>query len=716
VADDPPNDRPAGRAAGPAADGPLVTNLSSHAHSRMHPADVARHAFTTVRRGFDAEEVRAFLGLVAQQLDGSERREQELLHELTNAEERARHPVIDEGVLSSALGQHSAAILRAAHDEAARIVQQAEDAAATLLRDAQQHATDCQVNAESSAAERIAEAELEANGLRQQAREEAGAIVSAARSEGEALIERARDHGRAMLDQAQEARRRVLADTAQRRRVVTDQIEQFRAARDEVAGSVIGVRRSLDRIVEDLSRADDAARAAASEAARPVRAAASESTLVEEAERAAAEVGADSGEALAHLAATGDALVQSAVPQTATRDEWAAVDPLEGAGAVHGEGSGGIGEETDAGPAGEGAASERVMLHFDDVAAVAAGPGSGGPGDAAGPVRGPAPEEQDVRELERAATPEPTAADVATPSTDVDHLFARLRARGDLDPAPGAPAAGTAGTGGAAAADAPAAAEGGPPAPPTVEEAGSTVPEGAGADTGEPPDAERDTGELSPDAAALVRRAGAIDPVVGTLARKLKRALQDDQNRLLDRLRQGTGEWSDALLADEPSQKSAYASAASGPVKELVAAGIGFARSQARGRQGRAPSPDQRTVDKIAEELSATVVTLLRRRLEGGDIPDAAERIGAAYREWRGERIERLAEDAAVDAFDAGVLAGAGKGRAVRWVRSDDGPGCADCEDNALAGAVKPGDAFPTGHSHPPAHAGCRCLLLPTPV
>jgi hypothetical protein len=30
-----------------------------------------------------------------------------------------------------------------------------------------------------------------------------------------------------------------------------------------------------------------------------------------------------------------------------------------------------------------------------------------------------------------------------------------------------------------------------------------------------------------------------------------------------------------------------------------------------------------------------------------------------------------------------------------------------------LAGPVPRGEAFPTGHPHPPAHAGCRCLLAP---
>ncbi|MGH8980156.1 MAG: DivIVA domain-containing protein, partial [Acidimicrobiales bacterium] len=241
----------------------MAGTASSSPTSRWSASDVAGRAFGTARRGYDPTQVRSFLEQLAAELDASAGREQELREELATVEEQARHPVLDEATLSVALGQRSAAVLRNAHEEAARIAQQAEEAAATSVRDAQAQ----QVNAESHAAERIAEAELEANALRQQAKDEAASIVDAARVEGESVVERAREHGRAMLEQAQEARRRVLADMAGRRRAMTGQIERFRVARDEIAGSVVGVRRSLDRIVDDLAHAEDAARVAAGRAA-----------------------------------------------------------------------------------------------------------------------------------------------------------------------------------------------------------------------------------------------------------------------------------------------------------------------------------------------------------------------------------------------------------------------------------------------------------------
>src|SRR5580693_9982419 len=90
--------------------------------SRIATGDIARHSFAIVRRGFDVDEVRAYLQSVARSLETLEEREQELRAAVAEAEERAAHPVVDEATLTSSLGQHSAQILHRAHGEAARIV------------------------------------------------------------------------------------------------------------------------------------------------------------------------------------------------------------------------------------------------------------------------------------------------------------------------------------------------------------------------------------------------------------------------------------------------------------------------------------------------------------------------------------------------------------------------------------------------------------------
>ena len=97
----------------------------------------------------------------------------------------------------------------------------------------------------------------------QEARVESERIIAEAIAAGEEIITRAKDEGRALLDQVQEARRRVLADLAARRRGLGIQIEQLRAARDEMAASVHGVRDRVEGILSHLDRTDEEARAAA---------------------------------------------------------------------------------------------------------------------------------------------------------------------------------------------------------------------------------------------------------------------------------------------------------------------------------------------------------------------------------------------------------------------------------------------------------------------
>ncbi len=231
--------------------------------SRIATGDIAQHTFAVVRRGFDSDEVRSYLQSVSRSLEALEAREEELRTALAEAEERAAHPVVDEATLTASLGQHSAQILRHAHEEAARIVAQAQEGAATLLRETQSQVDEVQARTEASSAERVVEVELLVANAEQEARVESERIIADAVAKGEEVITRAKDEGRALLDQVQEARRRVLSDLASRRRSLGVQIEQLRAARDEMAASVHGVRDRVDGILTHLSRTDDEARAAA---------------------------------------------------------------------------------------------------------------------------------------------------------------------------------------------------------------------------------------------------------------------------------------------------------------------------------------------------------------------------------------------------------------------------------------------------------------------
>lgn len=654
--------------------------------SRLVPTEVARHSFGTVRRGFEPQEVRAYLELVARELSVLDQREQDLRRQLADADERSLHPVIDEATLTTALGQQSAQVLRDAHEESARITREAEEAAGDLVREAQSHAAEVQVQAEAAVAERMAQADLATGSVQQQADLEAERILHAAGVEGEAVLAAARAQGAAMIEQAQEARRRVLADMAQRRHAMTVQIEQFRAARDELAASVQEVRHAVDRIVEDLDRADDSARAAAADVARRQPARPSDDEVTAEVERVTAELDADGGlrfsaegsgrKAAFEASAVVETTVVVAVEEgvVAVDEVVVAVDEMEPVA----EATAPVAETAPSGaePDAPTVASATLVPELDEAAL--------------GPATDPF----------GAAVPSGTGGETAEghgeDGTDaVEGLFARLRAsrppHTDVSATPAEVKADRA-----------------------HEEVSGTAPaEEASADATDAAGHETE----SPDDAVRARAAELLEPVVALLARRVKRALQDDQNALLDRLRSSSDTWSDEILAPEDEQRGRYVEAATPALHDAATAGITMAR-EVRSTRGRVPSPDARAVAEAADGLAGTVVTLLRRKLTDDETRDAgspADRVGAAFREWRGERIERLAGDHALAAFSSGIVVGSGKGGGLRWLVGGTGPACADCDDNSLAGIVGPGDEFPTGHRHPPAHAGCRCMVVPTP-
>jgi cell division septum initiation protein DivIVA len=560
--------------------------------SRLATGDIAKHSFAIVRRGFDTDEVRSYLQSVSRSLEALEEREQELRAAIAEAEERAAHPVVDEATLTASLGQHSAQILRHAHDEAAKIVAQAQEGAAALLRETQSQVEELQERTESSAAERVAEVELLVANAEQEARVESERIVQAAISEGEAVIAKAKDEGRTLLEQVQEARRRVLADLASRRRALGIQIEQLRAARDEMAASVHGVRDRVDGILSQLDRTDEEARAAAVAVAEQFR-------------------------------------LHGAPEEPHDQDSLDEV----------------MADSPDDGPP----AAVRVIEGADEGGAAT----------------------QDATDESAASAP------------SVDELFARIRAGAE-----------DTGDGGAAGPEP--VTEAVPEAAPQAMDVVVVEPVEGADDAAAPP---------GPDAALIAQRDELLAPVTARLGRAVKRALGDDQNRLLARIRSTPSLSGDQLLGTEEEHRAVFADAVRAPLGEAYAAGTVFG-----GSSGTGVAEDD-TVEESTTGLAHVVVTMLRRQIEdeGGDLGD---QVSAAYREWRGERVQRVCGDYATQAFSAGVVA-AGADQKLRWIVTST-TGCSDCEDNALAGAVSATEAFPTGHAHPPAHSGCRCLVAPT--
>lgn len=223
--------------------------------------------------------------------------------------------------------------------------------------------------------------------------------------------------------------------------------------------------------------------------------------------------------------------------------------------------------------------------------------------------------------------------------------------------------------------------------------------------------------------ALFERREEAVVDLEVTLTRRLKRALQDDQNDLLDRLRSLKGAaLRQQLLPDVETMVDRYATATAELIASCAKEGMRLA-----GPHGQGPTwpeglalevPD---ISDIAKDAGRAVAEPLLRRLrqaveDASDDEDPAvvvEMVGAAYREWKTQRIERIAGDALVAAYSRGTWAATAAGGLLRWVAGDSSSTCPDCYDDTLAGPIPKGEKFPTGQDHPPAHSGCRCLLAP---
>ncbi|HEY7136833.1 MAG TPA: DivIVA domain-containing protein [Acidimicrobiia bacterium] len=288
---------------------------------------------------------------------------------------------------------------------------------------------------------------------------------------------------------------------------------------------------------------------------------------------------------------------------------------------------------------------------------------------------------------------------------DVDALFAKLRAgredavqhaRAVLDSEP-------------AGADAPEPSNGHAEAAAGKTAEAEAKAEGDAADVVEPTPT---SGSGSAADAALVReRDAALKRVHRDLVRAAKRAVQDEQNELLDVLRQQRGRPApEAVLPGLDDQLIAW-TAVVRPALDTAYAAAGRAVTGTQ-HDGAAPG-------ELVDDVVRTLVLPLRERVydavatsgseaTGAADEDATQRINARYREWKTD-LDAAIGDLLTAAWGRGTLDAAPAGAKLRWVPEHEGR-CPDCDDNALEPTTR-GEAFPTGQAHPPAHPGCRCIL-----
>lgn len=649
------------------------------------PTAVAGATFGTSRKGFDQQEVREFLRMVSAELGRLQERERFLERELRSAQAASTGELttIDEDTATRLLGEETARILTTARESGAAIKAKAEDAAAKLLKDATDEATRMRQEADVESARRRRDAAADA----------------------EAELAMAKQQGREMVEEARAYRERVLSELARRRELARQQIDQLISSRDQlvqiferarlVASDIVGQLAPLDQPEEliDLSPTTGPVPVTTPAGRIGDRSAVADSPMPSEARLADDEP--------AHpfvRDATGAIPVVTAPDPEEDVDEGEAIDapaasdeltvqPAELGAEVDGDAA----EADDAvEPAGPGAGEPEVE---DDPATEAEPTAETEPNSGSKPVpeSEPAPEGESAREpaaTNVVAFPAPaTAAATAAPpvgeSSDVDQIFARLRA--------------------------------GRPEPPQVEEAVEAA-EAAEAE----PSAAVDSGTADEDASdddeletPFTAREAVIVPLIVTAARKLKRRLADEQNEILDALRRNEPVADpEALVGTDHEQITRYADAITAELAEAGQAGadaIGGTEPIDLGPDGLLGPAHE----AIATELVGPLRERLARAIEeaDGDRDTIAKKVRGVYREWKSQRIDDELDDIVRGAYIRAAYASLAPGSHVRWIVDPDGPASPDCEDNSLAEPVAVGDGFPTGHTNPPAHPGCRCLL-----
>lgn len=633
--------------------------------SRLSPDDVSRQEFALRMRGYDRHEVRAFLTRLGGELASGHDRERQL-HERVAYEARQVPTDLGDDELLVVLGAENARVLHAAKETATEIVAQAEATGSELRTDGERE----RERARRQADELVAAAQAEAEATR-------AAAATEAEQRGAAEVEAARQRGREMIAEATTVRERILRDLARRRHVAHQQLEQLRAGRERLLEAYRVVRSTLDEATGELSVAEREARAAAESALLKVG-----PEVVVTMDQLEAEVAS-----ARDLGLTLGAPEPERVPAEAEADVvvevWAG-DVEEGARIVLAAAMGAAVEDESV------VENEAVEVDLDLVQEELAEALVDARASALVPVGGARREED----------PSPSQDEVDRPQSGVEQLFARIRA--DRESAMRAADA---------VLDEAVLIEEVPAADP-VEATGEADEDAVEADEARP------AAEIAFDA----RDAG-LEAVESSLSRSMKRALADEQNELLDALRRGGRRLGlNDLLAERGPARARYAEAARPSLRDASVLGVRSweAGDGAVAGAAEAANVEVPDVEEVVQELADRLVEGVRAGLEGAveGIDDhetaRSSAISSAYREWKSFSLDRLVRHALMAGHGRGRFLATPPGASSRWVVEDAEVTCVSCIDNSLAGPVDRGEVFPTGHLHPPAHDGCRCLVLPT--
>ena len=620
------------------------------------PAAVGSAAFPTSRRGFDQAEVRDFLKMVAAEMARLQERERFLESEMRAMQTRGLSAPgrLDEETVTTLLGEEAARVLTAARDASTQIRDRAEESATRLVKDAAEDAVR----------------------IRESAVLEAARIRDDSGADAEAEIEMAKQQGRDMVNEAREYREKVLSELSRRRDAARSQIEQLLHGRDRLMNAFERARIASEDVIGGLTDAHDEPEFIVdlSPTTGPVPIINSEHPSVKVFDREEVVIEEEPAEVITNVVIF-DHETEAEVEVIADEVSVEVIDEVQIVDVLHP-----VHTPTEISPEVEEVISvESTEISQTNVVSLF--------GRGRRSVDMPEIEIEIEQHVEEATVVQTVKKDVVA----VDDIFAKLRAGSTAD------VAAKATTTTAIVEDEKPAVKASVPKAEKKAKAKPAVP--------------------VVDPARFEERNEELSPVVVAMARKLKRVLADEQNTVLGHVRaKRTSLDLDAVLGTEAEHSARYADAVA--EDSMAAASAGAKSVKAAGGSSR------RVTQKA---IAAHAVSAITAGLVAGFREDARIAIGEAegdrdvllglirdvYRSWKTERIDSHVDDIACSSYSHGAYLALEPGSRITWMAEPETNCCSECEDNSLAGSVVRGDDFPTGHSHPPAHAGCRCLVCP---
>ena len=629
------------------------------------PAAVAAAQFTLSRRGYREEEVRDFLRQVSVEMARLLERERFLESELKAMQ--ARGPIdvgaIDEDAVTELLGAEAARVLSVAREAAQAMRTRAAESAEQVVRDATREA-----------ARLLEESNVEASRRR-----------SDVSGEAEQELELAKQQGREMIAEVRAYRERVLVDLAKRTEDARRELEHLVHERERLLGAFERARHAASDVVGDLNEFDETLRGTGvtpplvpPDAPPPPRPTRPSKTPIFDAKQYEHELGES------HQSVEVTAVVSDAAP---SNEEVAIVEDSD-----HGdepvatvetveiveeipkeivETPEEIVETTEVSETAEVVQLAEVVNLSDRRRQKETPRASHVAPELDAPehpvferIQGSSPDEE----------PQSVSPDQTSPATTsrVDEIFARLRTAS------------------------------------TTRVASETTQKIA--TPGEP---------HKVDESVFQRRAEVVDPASPGLIRAIKRCLADNENAVLTHVSTKRSTLTLAALLATPSELALQYTEA---IRELVTSiAVDAARSHSAARRSdmRAVIAQGAVLEKITEMFVAEFFSPLHERVAATLVTSAGDRdallvaLRALFAEWKSQHLAPVVSDIAYFSYARGLFLGCDTKASVCWAVDPQGPACADAEDNSLATEMRHGDAFPTGHTHPLAHAGCRCLVVP---